>query len=136
MSKLVYNFGLNKKADGHPTPLGNDKYYVQAVHQILRTDSKLKSRRQETKNLETQIKEKMVMGVKLDFLKDKKETGESTGADEDGSPAGVSADSLGNMASLNQSSSSQASGAAVDEGLAQETLDSHDSTKDDGSALY
>jgi hypothetical protein len=124
---------LNKKVDGHPAPLGNDKYCVQAVHQILRTDTKLKSRRQETKNLETQIKEKLVMGVKLDFVKDKKETEESTGADEDGSSAGVSADGLGNMASLNQSSSSLASGAASDEGLA---LDSHDYSKDDGSALY
>lgn len=117
LSKLVYNFGLSKKVDGHPAPLGSDKYSVQAVHQILRTDTKLKSRRQETKNLETQIKEKMVLGVKLDFLKDKKQTGESTGADEDGSPAGVSAESLGNMTSLNPSSSSRASSPAIDEGL-------------------
>ena len=75
----------------------------------------------------------MVLGVKLDFVKDKKEAEESTGADGDGNSAGVSADSLGNMASLNQSSSSLASGATSDEGLA---LDSHDYSKDDESALY
>lgn len=133
LSKLVYNFGLNKKSDGQLAPLGNDKYCVKAVHQILRTDTKLQSRRQETKNLEAQIKEKMVMKAKLDFVREKKETEESTGADEDGSAAVASTESLGNTASLNQSSSSLASAAASDESLA---LDCHDYSKDDGSALY
>ena len=61
----MYNFGLNKKGDGQLAPLGNDKYCVKAVHQILRTDTKLQSRRQETKNLEAQIKEKMNLGMAM-----------------------------------------------------------------------
>lgn len=68
----------------------------------------------------------------MDFLKEKKETDESTGADEEGSSAGVSE----NASQLNQSTSSLASGAASDEGLTQETIDSYDDSKDDGSALY
>jgi len=133
----VYNFGLNKKSDGHLAPLGNDKYCVKAVHQILRTDTKLQSRRQETKNLEAQIKEKikekMATSATLDFVREKKEPEESTGADEDGSAAIASTESLRNTASLDQSSSSLASAAASDEGLA---LDCHDYSQDDGSALY
>ena len=97
------------------------------------TDTKLQSRRQETKNLEAQIKEKMATSATLDFVREKKEPEESTGADEDGSAAVASTESLRNTASLDQSSSSLASAAASDEGLA---LDCHDYSQDDGSALY
>lgn len=83
MRKLVYNFGLNKRVDAHKPPPETDKYHVQAVHQILRTDTKLKSRREEKKNMENQIKEKMVMGVQMDYLKAKKKEEESTTADEE-----------------------------------------------------
>ena len=69
----------------------------------------------------------------MDFAREKKEPEESTGADVDGSVAVASAESIGTTASLDQSSSSLASAAASDEGLA---LDCHDYSKDDGSALY
>ena len=47
--KIVYNYGFNKRVDqiGSTDDNADTKYYIHGIHQILRTDTKLKSRRQE-----------------------------------------------------------------------------------------